>query len=63
VRRVLFDENLPRQLQRDLTEFAIRTVQQEGWGTLQNGQLLRRAEAAFDVFLAADRREMLNAKC
>lgn len=29
MRRVLFDENMPRQLRRDLPEFAIRTVQED----------------------------------
>jgi len=56
VRRVLFDENLPRQLRRDLAEFAIRTVQEEGWGSYKNGQLLRRAESMFEVLVTADRR-------
>jgi hypothetical protein len=31
VRRVLFDENLPRLLRRKLPEFEIRTVQEERW--------------------------------
>lgn len=56
MRRVLFDENLPRQLRRDLGGFSIRTVQEEGWGSLQNGQLLRRAAESFEVFVTADRR-------
>ena len=56
MRRVLFDENLPRQLRQSLGEFEVRTVQEEGWGSLQNGQLLRSAEDAFDVLLTADRR-------
>ena len=56
MRRVLFDENLPRQLRRDLPEFEIRTVQQEGWGAYRNGELLRRAEKTFEVLVTADRR-------
>jgi hypothetical protein len=56
VRRVLFDENLPRLLRRRLPEFEIRTVQEEGWGAYKNGELLRRAEGLFDVLLTADRR-------
>ena len=56
MRRVLFDENLPRQLRRDLREFAIRTVQEQGWGSFKNGQLLRLTETTFDVLLTADRR-------
>jgi hypothetical protein len=56
VRRVLFDEDLPRQLRRDLPEFEIRTVQEEGWSSVQNGELLRRASQTFDVLLTADQR-------
>ena len=56
MRRVLFDEDMPRQLRRDLSEFAIRTVQEEGWSALQNGELLRRASEKFDVLVTADQR-------
>ena len=56
MKRVLFDENLPRLLRRRLPEFDIRTVQEEGWGSFKNGELLRRAENHFDVLLTADRR-------
>ena len=53
--RVLLDEQLPRHLARDLTEHQVRTVQQEGWAGLKNGELLRRAaDSGFDVFLTAD---------
>jgi hypothetical protein len=54
VRRVLFDEDLPRKLRSDLAEFEIRTVQQRGWSSVKNGELLRRASAEFDVFVTAD---------
>jgi len=56
VRRVLLDENLPRKLRRDLSDFAIRTVQEEGWASYANGQLLERAQDRFDILLTADRR-------
>jgi len=56
VKRVLFDENLPRLLRQKLPEFDIRTVQDEGWGSFRNGKLLRQAEGTFDVLLTADRR-------
>jgi hypothetical protein len=62
VKRVLFDENLPRLLRRKLPGFQIRTVQEEGWGSIQNGELLRRAEGRFDVFLTADRRMQYQQK-
>lgn len=56
MKRILFDENLPRLLRRRLPEFHIRTVQEEGWGSFRNGELLRLAEGRFDVLLTADRR-------
>ena len=56
MKRVLLDENLPRKLRRELREFAIRTVQEEGWTSFAYGDLLGRAEQRFDVLLTADRR-------
>jgi predicted nuclease of predicted toxin-antitoxin system len=53
--RVLLDEQLPRQLAQELLGHEVRTVQQQRWAGLSNGELLRRAEEArFDVFLTAD---------
>lgn len=53
--RVLLDEQLPRQLASLLVGHEVRTVHQMGWAGLNNGELLRRAEAAgFEVFLTAD---------
>jgi predicted nuclease of predicted toxin-antitoxin system len=56
MRRVLFDEDMPRQLRRDLNEFEITTVQEEGWSSVKNGELLRRASGVFDVLVTADKR-------
>jgi len=56
VRRVLFDEDVPRQLRRDLPEFKIRTVQEEGWSSTKNGELLRLSSPTFDVLVTADKR-------
>ncbi|HET7436998.1 MAG TPA: hypothetical protein VFN10_19975 [Thermoanaerobaculia bacterium] len=47
---------MPRKLRRDLPEFVIRTAQEEGWGAYQNGELLRRAAATFDVLVTLDQR-------
>jgi hypothetical protein len=55
VRQVLFDEDVPRPLRRDLPGFAIQTVVEAGWSGIRNGELLRRASEAFDVLLTADR--------
>lgn len=55
MRRVLFDEDVPRPLRRDLPGFEIQTVVEAGWSGVKNGELLRRADEVFDVFLTADR--------
>lgn len=55
MRRVLFDENMPRLLRHDLPEFHIRTVQEEGWSGLKNGELLREAQEAFEVLVTGDK--------
>jgi len=53
--RVLIDEQLPRHLAHELTAHEVRTVQQQGWAGLTNGELLRRAaEEGFEVFITAD---------
>jgi len=38
-----------------LPEFWVRTVQEQGWSSLQNGELLRVAAQDFDVFVTADK--------
>lgn len=52
--RVLLDESLPRPLGRLITGHDVRTVAQEGWTSLNNGELLRESAARFDVLLTAD---------
>jgi predicted nuclease of predicted toxin-antitoxin system len=56
VKRILFDEDVPRQLKRDLPDFSVRTVQEEGWSAIKNGELLRHASGLFDVLVTADKR-------
>ena len=53
--RILIDEQLPRQLAPYLVGHDARTVQQESWAGLKNGELLTKAEhAGFTVFLTGD---------
>ena len=53
--RVLLNEQLPRQLSAELSDHEVRTVQQQRWAELGNGELLRQAEdSGFEVFLTAD---------
>ena len=56
MKQVLFDENMPRKLRRDLAEFHIRTAQEEGWSAFKNGALLTRASETFDVLVTIDQR-------
>jgi hypothetical protein len=54
--RVLLDEQLPRRLVRELPGHEVRTVQQQGWAGLKNGDLLRRAAIdGFEIFVTGDR--------
>jgi hypothetical protein len=43
-------------MRRELPDCLVRTVQEVGWATFANGELLVRAQAEFDVLLTADRR-------
>ena len=54
--RILLDECLPRELADELVGHDVRTVQQERWAGLENGELLQRAAATFAVFLTIDKR-------
>ena len=49
------DECLPEDLVRWLPDWDVRMVQQMGWAGVKNGELLRRAEREFDLFLTADK--------
>jgi hypothetical protein len=53
--RVLLDECLPRKLKHDVRADLVRTVPEMGWASIENGALLRLAEAESDVFLTQDR--------
>ncbi len=53
--RVLLDENVDRKLKRSFDpEHEVTTVREHGWSGKQNGDLLRSAEAEFDVLVTLD---------
>lgn len=54
MRRLLLDECVDRRLARHLRPHAVVTVAEAGWSGVKNGQLLRRAEAEFDVLITVD---------
>jgi len=54
--KVLFDNNMPRQLRRSLSGHEVRTAGEMLWALLENGDLLRAAEdAGFDVMVTGDK--------
>lgn len=52
--RLLLDENLDWRLTRSLAGHEVESVQKNGWAGIKNGELLTRAEQAFDVFITMD---------
>ena len=54
--RILIDESLHRDFERELGDLDVSTVGREGWLSLRNGVLLRAAVArGFDVLITRDR--------
>ena len=53
--KILLDECTPRVVKKCLPELEINTVQEMGWAGIKNGELLRLAEAQFDVFITTDK--------
>ncbi|MDQ2996359.1 MAG: hypothetical protein M3R61_04795 [Chloroflexota bacterium] len=52
--RVLLDECLPRKLKRSIVGHTVTTVQEQGWSSKQDGELLRLLDGTVDVFLTSD---------
>jgi hypothetical protein len=52
--KVLLDECVPWLMHRFLAGYECKTAQLCGWGGIKNGDLLRKAEGQFDVFVTAD---------
>ena len=53
--RILLDECLPHELVDELVGHEVRTVQEQGWSGVENGELLRRAAGSFAAFLTVDK--------
>ncbi len=52
---MLLDECVPRALRKELLGHDVKTVAEEGWAGLKNGELLKLAAKHFEVFLTIDR--------
>jgi predicted nuclease of predicted toxin-antitoxin system len=53
--KVLFDQGTPVPLRDYLQPHSVDTSAEQGWATLQNGELLNAAESAnYDIFVTTD---------
>ena len=53
--KILLDECVDRRLASDFVGHEVSTVEQMGWKSKENGELLALAAKAFDVFVTTDR--------
>ena len=53
--KILLDECTPHAVEKGLPTRDIRTVHEMGWAGVKNGELLKRAEAEFDIFITTDK--------
>ena len=52
--RIVFDQGTPAPLRRALSGHSVSTAFELGWSSLANGDLLREAEAQFDLLITTD---------
>jgi predicted nuclease of predicted toxin-antitoxin system len=52
--KILFDTGVPRVLAKSLRPHQVTTTQKLGWQELENGDLLREAQGAFEVLMTTD---------
>jgi hypothetical protein len=53
--RIILDENIPWPLVEWLQGHEVATVQKEGWSGLENGDLMKKVDGVFDLFITADK--------
>ena len=54
--RILFDQGVPGPLRQSLSGHEIDTAYENGWATLENGQLLDAVEeSGYEVFITTDK--------
>jgi predicted nuclease of predicted toxin-antitoxin system len=51
---ILLDECVPWPMNQLLAGHQCTTAQKRGWGGIKNGELIRLAEAEFDLFITSD---------
>ena len=53
--KIIIDECVPNIVKSGLPERNIVTVQDMGWAGIKNGELLRRVDEEFDIFITSDK--------
>jgi hypothetical protein len=53
--QIILDENLPHALKRVIPGHNVTTVQGQGWSGISNGELIKKVDGVFDVFITADK--------
>ena len=53
--KIIFDENVLWPLRKFLPDHDVTSVQREGFGGSENGELLAKLEGKFDVFILCDK--------
>jgi hypothetical protein len=53
--KILLDECIDRRLAKDIEGHEVITVPRAGWAGIRNGELFRRAQDQFEVFVTVDR--------
>jgi predicted nuclease of predicted toxin-antitoxin system len=53
--KILLDECMDWRLMRELPEYEVKSVRQQGWTAYKNGALLELATQSFDVFITVDK--------
>jgi hypothetical protein len=52
--KIVFDQGTPAPLRRALSGHSVSTAYELGWSGLANGDLLKQAEAQFDLLITTD---------
>jgi hypothetical protein len=52
--QILFDQGTPAPLRHALVGHRVTTAYEMGWAELENSELLKLAEARFDIFITTD---------
>lgn len=53
--KILFDQGVPYPLKKLIENHDISTAYDCGWSSLQNGELITRAEKNFEIFITTDK--------